>query len=250
MNHNDSHKISYEDRLSDFVEAAAHDLHAPLRKLSTMVERVFTQNAVHFDESSTQYVGRILSCIEEMKSLIDGLTELAKAAPGPIDTVNCDLNVVVNEVLGSLSEEIAEKHARVMVSTLPTVTGNGVQYRQLFKNLLENAIKFSRRDVVSQISIAEEPIDGDEVKSNELSSRQKYYKIVVRDNGIGFDQAYAEKIFEPFVRLHPKSQYDGNGLGLSICRKIVDNHNGIIYARGTGNEGSLFVLILPQPPLP
>ena len=135
---------------------------------------------------------------------------------------------------------------RLVVNPLPVVKGNYVQYQQLFKNLLENAIKFSRKDVPPEVCISCEAMKRDEKFFFNLPLNKEYYKIEISDNGIGFNQVNAEKIFEPFVRLHPKSEYEGSGLGLSICKKIADNHDGIIYAEGEENKGSRFTLILPE----
>jgi hypothetical protein len=239
----------HEQQFSDFIEAAAHDLLAPLRKLSVLIDKVFTQQESQFDEKSKDYILRIEGCIDQMRSLINGLTELAMASPGSTQFARCDLNVVVLQALRRMDEEIRDKKAEVTVAPLPVVQGNLVQYQQLFKNLLENANKFSKKGVPLQIEIAEEMITDDDKKYFDLSHDKKYHKVEVRDNGIGFNQAYAEKIFEPFVRLHPKADFGGNGLGLSICKKIVANHYGTIYAKGSENIGSRFVLFLPETPI-
>jgi len=237
---------THKEQVSDFVEAAAHDLHAPLRKLSVLVDRVFTKHADEFSEDAKQYIMRIDTCIEEMRSLIDGLAELAKADGRVIEMTDCDLNDVVRQAKDILSEEIMEKQATIEVNTLPVVQGNCVQLGQLFKNLLENAIKFNYRDSSPDICVRSEAIERDEKMFYKLPLNKKYHKIEIIDKGIGFDQVNAEKIFEPFVRLHSKSEYEGNGLGLSICKRIADNHHGIIYAEGDENKGSRFTLILPE----
>ncbi len=237
---------TYKEQVSDFVEAAAHDLHAPLRKLSILIDRVFTKHTEQFPADAKEYVTRINTCIEEMRSLIDGLTELAKADAHALAFVDCDLNIIMQQTLDMMNEEIKEKHAKIEVDPLPVVKGNYVQYQQLFKNLLENAIKFSKKGVPPEISISAGATEGNENLFFNLPLNKKYYKIDIGDNGIGFNQLNAEKIFEPFVRLHSKSEFEGSGLGLSICKKIADNHDGIIYAEGDENKGSRFTLILPE----
>jgi signal transduction histidine kinase len=237
---------THKEQVSDFVEAAAHDLHAPLRKLSVLIDRVFTKHTEQFSPDAKEYVTRINTCIEEMRSLVDGLTELAKADAYTFAFVDCDLNIIVQQTLDTMNEEIQEKQAKIGVDPLPVVKGNEVQYQQLFKNLLENAIKFSKKDVPPDICISSEAMERDEKIFFNLPPNKKYYKIEIGDNGIGFNQVNAEKIFEPFVRLHSKSEYEGSGLGLSICKKIADNHDGIIYAEGDENKGSRFTLILPE----
>jgi len=236
------------EKFSDFVEAAAHDLHAPLRKLSVLIDRVFIKHADQFDEGAKEYVSRIESCIAEMQSLIDDLTELAKADINSESITACDLNLIVKHAMETMSEEIDRKHAEIQIGSLPLLHGNEIQYRQLFKNLLENAIKFSKKNETVKIDLLAEAVTRDEKNIFHLPEEKNYYKIEICDNGIGFNNAYAEKIFEPFVRLHSKSDYEGNGLGLSICKKIVANHNGIIYAEGNEETGSRFILILPETP--
>jgi light-regulated signal transduction histidine kinase (bacteriophytochrome) len=236
------------EKFSDFVEAAAHDLHAPLRKLSVLIDRVFIKHADQFDEGAKEYVSRIESCIAEMQSLIDDLTELAKADINSESITACDLNLIVKHAMETMSDEIDRKQAWIRIGSLPLLHGNEIQYRQLFKNLLENAIKFSKKNETVKIDLQAEAVTRDEKNIFHLPEEKNYYKIIISDNGIGFNNAYAEKIFEPFVRLHSKSDYEGNGLGLSICKKIVANHNGIIYAEGNEEAGSRFILILPETP--
>lgn len=237
---------TYKEQVSDFVEAAAHDLHAPLRKLSILIDRVFNKHPEQFSADAKEYIMRINTCVEEMRSLVDGLTELARTDAPAFAFVDCDLNLVLRQILDTMKEEIAEKHAIIEVNVRPMVKGNVVQFHQLFKNLLENAIKFSRRNVAPEIYISSRPVENEEKMSFNLPLGREYHKIEVGDNGIGFNQVNAEKIFEPFVRLHSKSEYEGSGLGLSICKKIADNHEGIIYAEGEENKGSRFTLILPE----
>lgn len=237
---------THKEQVSDFVESAAHDLHAPLRKLSILIDRVFTKHTEQFSADAKEYITRINTCIEEMRSLIDGLAELASTDAHTFAFVDCDLNIIVNQTLDMMNEEIKEKHAKIEVNPLPVMKGNYVQYQQLFKNLLENAIKFSKKDVSPEVCVSSERVEEDEKIFFNLPLNKKYYKIEISDNGIGFNQVNAERIFEPFVRLHSKSEYEGSGLGLSICKKIADNHDGIIYAEGHENRGSRFTLILPE----
>jgi len=242
----DEIKTYKEQQVSDFVEAAAHDLHAPLRKLSILIDRVFTKHAEQFSPDANEYITRINTCVEQMRSLIDGLTELATTDADTFSFIDCDLNVIINETLDTMNEEIREAHATIEVNAMPVVKGSPVQYQQLFKNIFENAFKFRRKDIAPEICVSSETLANDEKIFFNLPANRKYYKIEVSDNGIGFNQVNAEKIFEPFVRLHSKSEYEGSGLGLSICKKIAGNYEGIIYADGAENEGSRFTLILPE----
>jgi signal transduction histidine kinase len=238
----------HEEQFSNFVEAAAHDLHAPLRKLSVLVERVFQKNPALLDGDTKEYVNRIENCIQEMQSLIDGLTELARADADTAIKEWCDLNIIAKQIIGELQQDNVNKDIQVQFDPLPTVQGNRIQYHQLFKNLLDNAIKFSNENDPIKIQINATSVNDDERDQLHFSKEKKFYKIAVCDNGIGFGQDNAEKIFEPFVRLHPRSKYEGNGLGLSICKKIAQNHHGVIYARAMENEGSCFIIVLPETP--
>jgi light-regulated signal transduction histidine kinase (bacteriophytochrome) len=237
-----------QQKFSDFIEAAAHDLHAPLRKLSVLIDRVFLKHADQFDEDAKEYIKRIEGCVEEMQSLIDGLTELTMAGETTATLTSCDLNAIVKDVMGTMNGQAEQEKVRFQAGAMPIVQGNTIQYRQLFKNLLENAIKFRREHSSLEIDLRTEEITSDERNVFHLQPGKKYYKIGICDNAIGFNNGFAEKIFEPFVRLHSKSKYPGNGLGLSICKKIVANHHGIIYAEGNEQTGSRFILILPETP--
>jgi signal transduction histidine kinase len=124
--------------------------------------------------------------------------------------------------------------------------GDSEQYELLFKNLLSNAIRFCKKDKLPIIEIRSESLSTEEIKRFNLGEHKIYYRITIKDNGIGFGEEYSEIIFNPFVRLNGKSEYPGNGIGLSICKKIVENHHGIIYAEGDENSGARIVLILPQ----
>jgi signal transduction histidine kinase len=238
----------YKEQFTDFVEAASHDLHAPLRKLSVLIERLISKYQLQLDEDAKQYIKRIQTCIREMKSLIDGLTELARTDGEVAELELCDLTVIVKQEWENMKEEIEEKNLRIQVGSLPGIMGIAFQYKQLFKNLLENAIKFSQKNNPAKIDVRAELLKDKETKAFDLDAGKKYYRIDIIDNGIGFKQDYAEKIFEPFVRLHPRSEYEGNGIGLSICKRIVINHKGKIFAEGNENRGSRFVIILPETP--
>ena len=145
-----------------------------------------------------------------------------------------------------LQKQEPEKKISIVTSSLPVIEGDSLQYKQLFRNILVNAIRFSKKDILPVVEIKSEPTGREEVKKFNLDEDKVYFRITVSDNGIGFRQEYAEVIFNPFVRLNGKSEYPGNGIGLAICKKIVENHRGIIYAEGDENTGTRFVIILPQ----
>ena len=235
----------YRKKYVDFLEAASHDLHAPLRKISIFLDRVAEKNNNAADPGTKEYIARIKKSVTEMQALIDNFSELAIANSKTVQFVDCDLNSIVRKMILELKEEIEEKAAVIHLPVLPVLKGDPAQYKQLFLKIFENAVKFSKKNIAPVIDMKTEILSDEQVKKQGLDPDTQHHKIVIADNGIGFASEYAEKIFEPFVRLHAKSDYPGTGLGLSIAKKIVVNHNGIIYAEGNEHVGARFILILP-----
>ena len=238
---------SAEEKFYEFIEAAAHDLQAPLRKISVLVDRAFRKDEKKFDHDTKEYIRRIESSVDEMKALISGLLRLVETDVAINLHETCDLDKIVRETVENMSEEINVKQVVVHIGPLPTVHGNMRLYTQLFKNLFENAVKFAEAQIDSSVEIKTTTLSDEERNKFHLAN-EKYYRIEISDNGIGFHSSNEQKIFEPFVRLHPRSEYEGSGLGLFICKKIVARHNGIIYAEGNEKEGARFILILPETP--
>jgi signal transduction histidine kinase len=238
---------SGEAKFYEFIEGAAHDLQAPLRKISVLVDRAFKKDEKKFGDDTKEYIRRIESCVDEMKILLGGLLELVRANATTDVNETCDLDKIVREIIESMSEEINDKRVVINIGMLPVVRGNRTLYVQMFKNLLENAVKFTKDDINAGVEINTTILTDKELNKFHLTDK-KYYRIEISDNGIGFPSSHDQKIFEPFVRLHPRSEYEGNGLGLFICKKIVARHNGIIYAEGNEKEGARFILILPETP--
>jgi light-regulated signal transduction histidine kinase (bacteriophytochrome) len=239
---------SYKKNYAEFIDIATHDLEAPLRKLSMLIERLTSKykNISENDAETLEWITRINGCIRDMRSLIDGLSELAAVNENPMGYASCNVGKIVKEVLHDLEPVIKEKKAVIKESNLPTIQGMETQLNQLFKNLLENAIRFGKKNISPQIDISSYRINDEEKKLSDLQQTRVYYKIEISDNGIGFKQEYAQKIFQPFVRLNGKSAFAGNGLGLAICKKIIDNHKGILFAESMENTGTRFILILPE----
>jgi signal transduction histidine kinase len=236
-----------EGKFYEFIEGVAHDLQAPLRKISTLVDRAFKNDKKKFDDDTKEYIRRIESCVDEMKLLLGGLLELLRAdIITSVDEI-CDLNKIARQIVENMSEEINAKQVAVRIDALPVVHGKLTLYVQLLKNLLENAVKISKVEIDSIVNI-ETTVLSDEERNKFHLANKKYYRVEISDNGIGFHPSNAQKLFEPFVRLHPRSEYVGNGLGLFICKKIVTRHNGIIYAESNEKSGARFILILPETP--
>jgi light-regulated signal transduction histidine kinase (bacteriophytochrome) len=231
-----------------FVHIVVHDLDAPLRKLSSFVDRFVSKYKNVEDESLKTYVNRIENSVGELRSLIDSLQHLSNISIDYLEFTKCDLNKIVQRVLQHLEAEITEKNGSFNMNELPVVQGNEHQYFLLFKNLVDNSIKFCKPETPLQVAVNSESISNDEKAKLNLQPAVDYYKIVMKDNGIGFGAEHERDIFKPFFRLYSKSEIPGNGLGLSICKRIMENHKGSIHAESTEN-GARFVLILPQIPL-
>ena len=228
--------------LAAYAYVASHDLQEPLRKIQTFAnlleENIDDRTAV------TKYLEKIHLSARRMGTLIRDVLNYSQVSSNDNILVMTDLNEVIKGVKEDFELKIEQAHATLTYSTLPTVKGIPVQLRQLFSNLLGNALKFSKENPV--IEIAVEKIGGDELnKYPELNSKAHYFEINFKDNGVGFEQEYADDIFKLFRRLH--SGPHGTGIGLSLCKKIVDNHKGYITVLSIPNEGTTFTILLPAP---
>jgi light-regulated signal transduction histidine kinase (bacteriophytochrome) len=237
---------SYKQHYAEFIEIAAHDLQAPLRKLSVLTERLTTKYRDVDRDDIQQYISRIDGCLRDMRSLINSMSEIAGAAPDTMRFASSHLGVMIKQILADLDPLIKEKKAEIVVAALPMIECDMTQCRQLFKHLLDNALRFSKETIPPHIAIRSSILSPDEKEQFNLPQDRVYHKIEITDNGIGFDSGYADKIFQPFVRLNGKAAFEGNGLGLALCKKIVDNHHGILFAEGAENEGARFIVILPE----
>ena len=237
---------AYESEYMEFVDLAAHELDAPLRKLTILAERLTTKvEGATQDKEIQPYLERMQHCISDMRCLIDELSVLGQVVSEKRLYGLHNIETTIRQVLHTLITPQIKKPI-VTVFSLPTLEGNGEQFTRLFQNLLGNAVKFSKTDVPAEINIRSSVLSADEKDYFKLQQEKKYHKIEIADKGIGFKNEDAEKIFRPFVRLHGKSKFSGSGIGLAICKKIMENHGGIIYAESNEHEGSRFTLILPE----
>lgn len=236
--------------LEEFAYVASHDLQEPLRKLTTFGERLRNKCADQLSEEGLLYLNRMMASAENMRILIDNLLEFSRVTRTQNPFERKDLNEIVQEVLNDQDLDVEEGKAEIQVHDLPSVEVVTPQMRQLFNNLLSNAIKFRRKGVLPRITIRSEKLSKTEKDKLKLRNSNLYYRIMVTDNGIGFEEAYSEKIFQLFQRLHGKAEYPGSGMGLAICRKITDNHKGLIMAASTPGHGSTFSIILPETQAP
>jgi len=231
--------------LASFSYVASHDLQEPLRKIQGFINRILEKEGEKFSETSRDYFNRINSAAFRMQNLIDALLNFSHTNTSEIVFKETNLNDLLVEVKLNLKENIDEKKAVIEASHLSTIPVIPVQFQQLLSNLISNALKYSKPGVQPHIRIHEEVTTGAELQLADRNASHKFLKIIVEDNGIGFEQKYATRIFELFQRLHGKTEYSGTGIGLAICKKIVQNHNGYITATGVPGEGAKFEIYIP-----
>lgn len=242
--HNTQLKQSNKN-LEEFAFITSHDLKEPLRKIATFGDRLSTIYKDKLGGDGGMYIDKIIHATKRMQTMIDDLIALSILEGKPVFE-SYDLNNIFQETLSTLEDKIQQKGATVTADKLPVMKVVPSQFRQLFQNLVANALKFSHTDRTPAIHISAYVLSNKEVEQYGLPAYKSHMKISFKDNGIGFEQEYADKIFMTFQRLHGKSEYEGNGIGLSICRKVADNHNGFISALGVPNEGATFSVIIPQ----
>lgn len=232
--------------LNQFAYIASHDLQEPLRKIKTFTG-LMESSLGEVPEKTKIYIDKIQSSIERMQKLINDVLEFSLLSKEKEKFEAVDLNHVLRSVLGDYELLIEQKGAGITSGNLPAIEAIPVQMNQLFTNLISNALKFSSNDRQLEITITAKQLSQDEVRQyKELQENEVHYMIECKDNGIGFDQEYAKQIFAIFQRLHGRSVYEGTGIGLALCKKILSNHHGTIYANSRLNEGASFVVILPE----
>jgi signal transduction histidine kinase len=219
--------------LEQFAYVASHDLQEPLRMVSSYVQLFEKRFAGHVDEQADKYIRYAVEGAKRMQSLIAGLLEYSRVGrlDEPFGTV--DTSAALDQALSNLRSAIEESHARITRGPLPSVTGNAGRIAQVFQNLIGNALKFRRADKPATVDISAAPSGAEWV-------------FTVDDNGIGIDSAYLERIFVIFQRLHTRAEYPGTGIGLSICKKVVERHGGRIWVESRLGEGSRFHFTFPR----
>ncbi|MEP6514279.1 MAG: ATP-binding protein [Parafilimonas sp.] len=231
--------------LASFSYVASHDLQEPLRKIQTFSDRILDKEYENFSPAIKDYFQRIIAASKRMQNLISDLLNYSRTNTAEIVYAPTDLNIIVEEVKANLRELIEDSKAVFETSPLPTLNIVPLQFNQLFSNIIGNAIKYRKPGIHPLIKITAEIVPVSEIKVGAGFLNDKYWRIGVTDNGIGFEQEYAEKIFELFQRLHGKAEYEGTGIGLAICKKIIQNHRGFIKAVGQPGIGSTFNIYLP-----
>jgi len=237
--------VSTNIELSSFTYIASHDLKEPLRKIRMLSEYILKKQGKDFSPEVLRHFESITSAIGYMQELIAGLLSYSSINNNQSKLMDINLNEIIKEVKSNLEAMIAERGVKIESGELPVLKIISIPFIQLFSNLISNAVKYSREDVPPVISINAKRIQSDDIETEILLSARSYWAITVQDNGIGFEQKYQHKIFELFQRLHEKDVFSGTGIGLAICNKIVQNHNGFITAFGEPGVGATFTVYLP-----
>lgn len=234
--------------LEQIAFAASHDLQEPLRKIRVFGNRLMRLQKNKEDSEVRDTVERINYAAGRMQELIEDMVNLTRLVHETEEMESVDLNRVLNEVLTGMADRIQACKGTVHLEVLPQIMGHPGQIQTLFKALIDNAVKFSRPDRPLILSIRADRTTGEELRLvNKSLIYQNFYRITVADNGIGFDNQFAPKIFMIFQRLHSqKSEYEGKGIGLAICQRIMANHNGYIVANGHMEVGATFKLFFPS----
>jgi len=226
--------------LVDFAYVASHDLQEPLRKIEAFGDRLVRKYLDVLPEEGQMFVNRMQSAASRMRQLINDLLSYSRVTTAAAPFVKVSLKDVLSGVLSDLQIRIEETSATIDIGDLPTIEADAMQMRQLFQNLIGNALKFRRKDVTPSVKITAQV-----TTSHDLLLEGPAAVITIADNGIGFDQQFKEQIFVIFQRLHSRTEYEGTGIGLATCRKIVERHVGHIDAVGRPGEGSTFIITLP-----
>lgn len=237
---------SNED-LQQFAHVASHDLKEPIRKIRTFSDRLNTEFGTLMPDNARVYVEKMQTSCERMTNMIDSVLSysVVNATEQVLETV--DLHRVIEGIQNDLELLIIQKAAKIQLLDLPRIKAVPALIYQLFYNLINNALKFSRPGIASQIKISSARLSSDELNGLPDVNRSKhYFKIMIEDNGIGFNPEYAGKLFHVFTRLNSREKYEGTGLGLALCKKIVERHHGSIYATGKEDVGSTFYVVLPD----
>lgn len=237
--------------LEQFAYVASHDLQEPLRKIQTFSDRLMSTNSAQLEPQSHDYIQRMHAAAGRMRRLIDDLLTFSRVSKRGLQPEKVDLNESAREVLGDLDDAIQRLRGHVEVGPLPTIHADALQMRQLLQNLIGNALKFHKPDEPPVVTVTGEELarmPGDPVDQTD----RRAIRLEVADQGIGFDEAYRERIFQVFQRLHGRSEYEGTGIGLALVRKIAERHGGTVTAHGQPGTGARFVVVLPsvcEPPL-
>jgi PAS domain S-box-containing protein len=231
--------------LTSFTYVSSHDLQEPLRKIQNFAICILLEEEKNLSAKGKGYFGRMRQTAKRMQALIEDLLTFSRTKSSERKFEKTDLKIIIDEVKEDYEEVILEKKATIEIADHCEVNIIRFQFRQLIDNLISNSLKFSIPATAPHITFRSEIVQGDKLNNEKLSSEIDYCHITYTDNGIGFDPQYNERVFEVFQRLHSQEEYIGTGMGLAICKRIVENHNGIITASGILNKGVQFDIYIP-----
>ena len=233
------------DELANFSFIASHDLREPLRKIHTFSDWLKQRERGNLSEMGQNYLNRMILSVQRMDRLIEDVLVLTKLQSAAFEREVVDLNNVLNSVKAEFAESIKLTKAGIKSDKLPTITGNKIQLQHLFQNLISNAIKFQTTGSSPKINIKAQTVNEAEIVEQGLNIEHAYAKICFADNGIGFEKHYQQKVFQIFQRLHARTEYEGTGIGLTIAKKVMENHDGAITVESTPGHGSTFCCYFP-----
>jgi PAS domain S-box-containing protein len=233
------------EELQNFASVASHDLQEPLRKIMSFGNLLNARHAAQLGEQGTDYLKRMMNAAERMQILIQDLLKLSRVTTRAQPFERCDLNEVLQGVLSDLEVKVTSSGARVTASGLGVIEADPTQMRQLFQNLVANALKFQAPGTRPEVTVSARTLENSTGGLAQVPLGAPICEVRVQDNGIGFEPQFAEQIFSPFKRLHTRAEFEGSGIGLTVCRKITDRHHGRIVAQSTAGQGATFTVTLP-----